>query len=177
MIGMIAMARTSDPRNAMIETLGSRDPNPSLGAEARTFDRLVGTWNADFGFHTNGTVRHKRGQVIFGWILDGRAVQDLWITDPTAGEKERRIGTSLRFFDTDRKQWRVVFVNPQFNYLVFVDGGAVGDRIVLNGTDKNGALIRWSFNDMTPTSFLWRGESSRDGGKTWVLEEEHHMTR
>lgn len=149
-----------------------------MGAEARTFDRLVGTWDCDFSFRgADGSVRHKRGEMLLGWILDGRAVQDVWITYPVEGEKERRIGTSLRYFDTALGQWRVVFLHPQFNYLVTVQGGAVGDRIVLTGVDQDGSQMRWSFNDMQPDSFVWRGETSRDGGKTWVLEEEHHMTR
>ena len=177
-VSLAAWADERDSRDAMISTLGSRDPNPALGAEARTFDRLIGTWDTDFGFHTaDGAFKHKRGQVIFGWVLDGRAVQDLWITYPEAGEKERRIGTSFRFFDTEMKRWRVTFINPQFNYVVSVDGNAVGDRIVLGGVDKDGAKIRWTFQDITPTSFVWHGETSKDGGKTWVLQEEHHMTK
>ena len=162
----------------MIAELASSNPNPSMGTEAGTFDRLVGTWDCDFSFRAaDGQFRHKRGELMFGWILDGRAVQDVWITYPVGGEKERRIGTSLRFFDTELKQWRVVFVNPQFNYLVTVQGGAVGDSIVLMGRDKDGAQIRWSFLNIKSDSFTWHGETSRDGGKTWILEEEHHMTR
>lgn len=165
-------------RGAMIAALGAAHPNPSMGDEARTFDRLVGTWDCDFSFRTpGGAFRHKRGELLVGWILDGRAVQDLWITYPAEGEKERKIGTTVRFFDTALKQWRVVFLNPQFNYLVTVQGGTIGDRIVLTGVDADGAKIRWSFNDVQPDSFVWRGETSRDGGTTWLLEEEHHMKR
>jgi hypothetical protein len=166
----------------MISALASANPHPSLGNEARTFDRLVGTWDCDFGFYLDdGSVRHKRGELLLGWILDGRAVQDVWITYPedgtVDGTKDRTIGTSVRFFDTALKQWRVVFVGPQHNYLVTVQGGSEGDRIVLRGKDADGAQIRWSFNEMKSDSFVWRGEKSRDGGRTWKLEEEHHMTR
>src|SRR6266550_1715208 len=58
-----------------------------------------------------------------------------------------------------------------------MEGGAEDDRIVLRGHDDKGALMRWTFNDIRPDSFVWRGETSHDGGKTWRLEEEHHMTR
>jgi len=177
-LGSGAAASRATPREAMIAALASLHPNPSLGEEARTFDRLVGTWDCDYSFRSpDGTVRHKRGELLFGWILDGRAIQDVWITYPPDGEKERTIGTSVRFFDTALKQWRVVFLPPQFNYLVTVQGGAVGDRIVLTGVDTDGAQIRWSFNDIKTDSFIWRGETSRDGGKTWILDEEHHMKR
>ena len=165
-------------RDAMIAALGSATPHPALGAEARVFDQLVGRWDVDFGFYLrDGTVRHTKGELLLGWILDGRAVQDIWITYPAAGERDRRIGTSIRFFDTGLKRWRVVFVGPQFNYLVTVQGGLEGNRIVLTGADTDGSRIRWSFNDIGPDSFVWRGEKSRDGGTSWTLEEEHHMRR
>ncbi|PYV76515.1 MAG: hypothetical protein DMG96_13795, partial [Acidobacteria bacterium] len=54
--------RDLSPREAMISVLGSPNPNPSLGEEAQTFDRLIGSWDADFGFpQVDGTVRHKKG--------------------------------------------------------------------------------------------------------------------
>ena len=163
----------------MIKVLEASGPHPSLGEQAHVFDRLVGSWDCDYGFHRDdGTVRHSKGELLVGWILDGRAVQDLFITYPANGEKERRIGTTIRFFDTALKQWRIIFISPQFNYVVTVHGGLEGDRIVLRGTDStDGAPIRWSFNDIKPDSFVWRGEKSHDGGKTWKLEEEHHMKR
>jgi hypothetical protein len=165
-------------RDAMIGALGAANPHPSLGHEAQVFDRLVGTWDCDFSFYlSDGSVRHKKGEVLFGWILDGRAVQDIWITYPGDGKQDRGLGTSIRFFDTALHQWRVVFVGPQSNYVVTVQGRSEGKRIVLNGTDTDGAQIRWTFNDIEPDSFVWRGEKSRDGGKSWTLEEEHHMRR
>ena len=176
--GPTQSAVTNDPQRDMIKALEASKPNSSLGEEARVFDPLVGTWDCDYSFHLDdGSTRHKRGEVLFGWVLDGRAVQDIWITYPAEGEKDRRIGTSVRFFDTALKQWRVVFVSPQVNYLITVQGGLEGDRIVLRGVDTDGSPIRWSFNNIKSDSFLWRGEKSYDGGKTWKLEEEHHMKR
>ena len=165
-------------REAMVRVLGSESPNPSLGEEAQTFDRLIGSWEADFSFpQPDGTVRHKKGELHFGWVMDGHAVQDLWIGYPTGEQKERTIGTTFRFFDTKLKQWRIVFINPQYNYVVTTQGGREGDRIVLRGLDSDGLPIRWTFRDITPQCFHWQGEKSHDGGKSWVLEENHHMKR
>jgi hypothetical protein len=170
--------RAPAPREAMVTALASANPNPSMGDEAQTFDRLVGTWDADFTFYRDdGTVFHKKGELLFGWIMDGRAIQDLWIGYPTEDQKERTIGTTIRFFDTALKQWRVVFVNPQFNYVVSTQGGREGGRIVLRGLDSDGLPIRWTFSEMKAASFHWQGEKSRDGGKTWKVEEDHHMKR
>jgi hypothetical protein len=165
-------------REAMINGLGSSDPNPALGDEAQTFDRLVGTWDADFSFpHDDGTVSHKKGEIRFGWVMEGMAIQDLWIGYPSAGQNERSIGTTFRFFDTKLKQWRIVFINPRLNYLVSAQGGRQGDRIVLHGMDTDGLPLRWTFSEITPQSFHWQGEKSHDGGKTWRIEEDHHMKR
>jgi hypothetical protein len=167
----------SDPRREMIAALAAPGPHPSLGAEATAFDRFVGTWDCDYSFHAeDGSVRRSAGELRFGWIIDGRAVQDIWIGYPKESSGERTIGTSVRFFDAKSRTWRVVFVAPTFGLLT-VRGGVEGDRIVFRGQDVDGGLLRWSFNDIKSDSFTWRGEKSRDGGRTWRLEEEHHMKR
>ena len=168
----------TDPRQAMIAALGANGPHPSLAGEARTFDRFVGTWDCDYTFHlADGRVTKKKGDIKFGWVLDGRAVQDIWTTYPTESGKERSSGTSFRFFDAKAGEWHVVFINPQYSYVVNVEGGQEGDRIVLRGADADGSPIRWTFFDMTDKSFSWHGEKSHDGGKTWALEEDHRMRR
>ena len=174
----ITKAQQPDPRQAMVKELSASGPHASLGDEARVFDRLVGTWDCDYGFYAeDGSITHTPGELKFGWIIDGRAIQDIWITYPTKGSMERGIGTSIRFFDSKSKMWRVVFVSPAYGALVIVQGGAEGNRIVLRGVDDERSALRWSFNDIQADSFVWRGEKSRDGGETWRLEEEHRMTR
>jgi len=168
----------SAAREAMIKVLGSANPNPALGDEAQTFDRLVGTWDAEFSFQRHdGTIYHKKGELHFGWVMDGIAIQDLWIGYPSEGQSERNIGTTFRFFDTKQKLWRIVFINPRFNYMVFAQGKREGDRIVFHGGDTDGLPLRWTFSEITSDSFHWQGEKSDDGGKTWKIEEDHHMKR
>ena len=170
--------QTADPRQAMVSALSASSPHPSLGDEARVWDRFVGSWDCDYTFFLeDGSVRHSRGELEFGWVMDGWAIQDIWVTYPKEAGKERGIGTSVRFFDSKSKMWQVVFISPAHNAVLTVRGGIEGDRIVLRGVDDEGSMLRWSFNDIKVDSFNWRGEKSRDGGKTWKLEEEHHMKR
>lgn len=170
---------TGDPRRDMVTTLAAPGPHPSLGERARLFDRFVGTWDADYtGYAEDGSVNRFHGQVIFGWIIDGRALQDVWISYPKDGTAaERRIGTSVRFFDAKAGTWRVAWIAPADGGIVTLAGGAEGERIVLLGRDSDGSSLRWSFNEIRPDTFVWRGEVSRDGGKTWRLAEEHRMRR
>ena len=51
-------------------------------------------------------------------------------------------------------------------------GRKEGSDIVQLGKSPDGNLIRWSFRDITPQSFRWRGEVSVDGGATWRLDVE-----
>lgn len=163
---------------AMIDALGAEGAHPTLGVEARLWDRFVGIWDCEYTFFLDdGTIKHARGELRFGWIIDGRALQDIWISYPNESGKERSIGTSVRFFNSRSKLWRVVFVSPAYGGLITMQGGAEGDRIVLRGVDDEGSILRWSFNEIKESSFIWRGEKSRDDGQTWKLEEEHHMKR
>jgi hypothetical protein len=165
------------PQRDMINVLASPGPHRSLGDEARVFDRFVGTWDCDFTtFSREGKATRTPGQVVFGWIIDGWAMQDVWMSRPDPG-KDRWIGTTVRFFDQNTRKWRVTWISPSVGAVIQLTGGVEGERIILSGLDTDGSLLRWSFNDIQPGSFLWRGENSRDGGKTWWLEEEHRMRR
>jgi len=171
--------RRADPRGDMVAVLPAQAPHPSLGHHADLFGRFVGTWDADYSFIAqDGSVRHSRGEVLFGWILDGYALQDIFLSYPKPGSTdERKMVTGVRFVDPKTDKWTVMFAAPAFGAAIRMEGGAEDDRIVLRGHDDKGALLRWSFNDIRPDSFVWRGETSRDSGKTWRLEEEHHMMR
>jgi hypothetical protein len=160
----------------MIAVLKAAGPHPSLGDQAQTFDRFVGTWDCDYAeFKDDGTTKRTRGQVIFGWILDGRAVQDVWISLAKNGERE--IGTTIRFFDPKTEKWRIVWVDPTSHVIDTLSGGAIDGRIILEGIADDGSLLRWSFNEIRNDSFVWRGEKTRDKGGTWRLTGEYHLKR
>jgi hypothetical protein len=162
----------------MVTVLAAPAPHRSLGRQADLFGRFVGAWDADYSFIAeNGSIRHKRGEVLFGWVLDGHALQDIFLSYPDSSSNERSMVAGIRWVDPVTGRWTLAFVAPTFDAVVRMEGGAEGDRIVLRGKDSKGVLLRWSFNDIQPDSFVWRGESSYDDGKTWRLEEEHHMRR
>jgi hypothetical protein len=168
----------ADPRRDMVDLLAADRPHPSLGPDANLFGRFVGTWDADYSFlAADGTFHHKRGEVRFGWVLDGRALEDIFMTYPDSAGDERKMVAGIRWLNPQTGKWTLGFVAPTFDAVVRMEAGAEGDRIVLRGHDSKGVLLRWSFNDITPNSFVWRGESSYDEGKAWRLEEEHHMRR
>jgi len=175
-------AVSHDPHLDLLDALGASQPHHSLGEAARAFHRFVGTWECHCVFYSaDGKKTELIGEWIFGWILDGRLMQDVLrgypkeLASPTLDDL--RCGTSVRFFDEKAAQWNVCWFGSKNSFVVIVKGGAVGNRIVLEGDDSDGDLIRWSFNDIKAGSFLWRGEKSGDRGKTWRTEQEMFLTR
>jgi hypothetical protein len=144
--------------------------------QARLFDRLAGAWDIDYTtINDDGSRQKTRGQLLVAWVLDGRALQDIWLVFPKPGE-DRFIGTTLRFYDPARKTWRITWVSPIAQAVTLLEGGDESGRIVLHGRGPKGRL-RWTFSDITDEDFAWRGELSTDGGTTWRLREDHRMLR
>ncbi len=143
------------------------------------YDPLLGSWAADVIDHdASGPPRTSTGEWHFGWVLEGRAIQDVWISPPRASRRPgmpalgNRYGTSLRVYDPAADVWHVTWINPVTGVRNTLLGRRHGDEIVQEGTDTDGSLMRWTFSDVTPGSFRWRGESSSDGGRTWRLDAE-----
>jgi hypothetical protein len=149
---------------------------PGEPPAARLFDRVAGSWNVDYmNIAEDGKRDTARGQLLVGWVLDGRALQDVWIQFPKPGQ-DRFIGTTLRFYDPDRKKWRVTWVSAIAKAVCVLEGGEEDGRIALYTEGPKGRT-RWTFSNITDKNFVWQGEISADGGKTWRLYEDHRMYR
>lgn len=159
--------------------LEATGPNPSLGDQAKLLGRLVGTWDVEYAdFKKDGTTLHRTGKFIVGWIMDGRAVQDLWIVDPWGTHKDREVYTDVHYFDMKSRTWHTAFVDPQDGSVARFTARELGsDGFVLESNEIGSGDTRWSFNEIRPDSFIYRDEGSSDGGKTWKLRSEYHMTR
>jgi hypothetical protein len=175
--GTLAHPTASVPVNTdMIRHLAATGPQEKMPQSA-LFGRFVGTWDVSYEIYDkDGSMRRNRGQVIFGWILDGWALQEIWTSDAHDNEP-KPFGTSIRFYDSKRQRWTEVWIYPTQGMTTIMSGGEVEGRIVLTGRDAAGAMLRWSFNDIQADSFVWRGELSNDEGKTWRLQGENHIHR
>src|SRR5437868_11901434 len=57
---------SSSAPGAMINVLASGGPHPSLGEEAQTFDRFVGTWDGEFtSYRDGGKIYHRKRGTAF----------------------------------------------------------------------------------------------------------------
>jgi hypothetical protein len=163
---------------AMLDALRATGPLPEYGDRMHAFGQLVGEWEIeDTHFHPDGTPRTTRvGEWLFGWVLEGRAIQDVILSPPRDQQGDGRsptyeYGTTLRFYDPSIDAWHVAFVAPVSQTVVQLLARVEGDDIVQTGTTPDGKLRRWVFSEISRDSFLWRGNESTDGG-SWLLEEE-----
>ena len=126
---------------------------------------LVGDWTMDATVYADDGTRHEaKGSVHAGWVLAGRAVQDVWILPGFFH------GTTLRVYDPNLDAWHILWSDPVKQYFSRQIGRALGADIVQEGHNDAGEATRWSFTERTKDSFCWLGEVSRDGGATWRLQ-------
>jgi len=160
------------------------DPSPDLKEAADALGWLVGGWAADVAdYSDDGRVRRSLGEWWFSWVLEGRAIQDVWISPPRAergkprspAAADDRYGTTIRCYDAKADLWRIAWINPVSGAFNQLSGGRQGDRIVLEGS-VDGTPIRWSFNDIRADSFVWRGEAKAASGD-WRLGSEFRLKR
>ena len=71
---------TAGERSEMLDALRASGPRIVAGEDptARSFDRFAGAWDIDYcNIRDDGSRENTRGQLLAGWILDGRALQDV----------------------------------------------------------------------------------------------------
>jgi hypothetical protein len=160
--------------------LAADAPFPAQKEKLALFGQFIGDWAIVEARYpqAHGTPLTRRGEVHFGWILDGRAVQDVWMAYDNKEGRAVPIGTTIRFYDPKIDAWHSVWLNPVGSYLQQFLARKVGEEIVLEGkTVEDGFPERWIFSDITPDSFRWHAEETHDGGKTWILTEEMQIRR
>jgi hypothetical protein len=172
-------AAATKPALELSAAMAAASAHPSVGDQAQIFGRLVGAWDVEYmDIVKNGKKLERTGLFIAGWVMDGRAIQDLWVVDPSPGHAEREVYSDLRYFVPKTRSWTSIFVDPEHASMARFSGDAAADgRIVLHTSDLGSKENRWSFDDIQPNSFVFRDEASADDGKTWKLLAEYHMTR
>lgn len=135
------------------------------------FGQFVGSWEFDgVGYNADGTRSTDKGEIHFAWVLQGRAIQDLWIERKISDGRSKVYGTTMRFYDPSIDAWRNSWTEPNYGAVTLLIGRKVGDEIVLEGKDAAGVSIHWIFSEIKQNSFHWRGEKFM--GDSWKIYEE-----
>ncbi|RRD02385.1 hypothetical protein [Prevotella sp. OH937_COT-195] len=151
-----------------IRALCSNARNEQILAEYDYFGGLIGEWDIVWNDHLEDVEpRQVKGEWIFSRVLDGTAVQDLFIV-PSRSERLRdkqpdaEYGTTLRIFNPKTMAWDIFY-------------GCMGEAIRLTACKMNNDIIltenttkkmRYVFSDITSSAFRWRKERMNEN-KEW----------
>jgi hypothetical protein len=176
----MAAHQTAERVDARSTLLAAPDRSPEIPGSADAYGWLVGSWELDVRVYwaTDVAARGIKGEAHFGWALEGRAIQDVWIM-PRLAERTARLdkqmnmyGTTLRVWDPSIQAWHITWTNPAGDHHERQIGRRIGKDVVQIGTRPDGTTTRWMFSEITPDSFHWTGEALNPDGQTWRLEGE-----
>ena len=133
----------------------------------------------------DGTTHRGSGEIHAGWVLQGRAIQDVWMI-PRLRERKAGIeqlpgagnwyGTTLRIYDTALDAWRILWSDPATNFFSQQIARAEGHDVVQTGPDPRGGSMRWTFREIGADSFHWTAERAADD-RSWEREVDIHARR
>jgi hypothetical protein len=159
--------------SAFLDALHAEGPAADRAGKMALYGRFVGSWDLDVTEFKDGGTTRRPGEWHFGWALEGRAIQDVWIVPPR-GQRQgdaialsNRYGTTLRVYDPAIDAWHIQWTDPVGQTYLSMIGRAEGNDIVQLGRNAAGHVIRWGFYAIRPDSFLWRGEASVDNEASW----------
>ena len=168
-----------------LDALGAAGPAAERAGKMDLYGRFVGSWELDVMQRADdGTERRRKGEWHFGWVLEGRAIQDVWIVPPR-GESRRgnaaanvnSYGTTLRVYDPRMDAWQIQWTDPVTQNFLQMIGRPDGNDIVQLGARPDGRKIRWRFSEITANSFRWTGEIADDDGANWRLQVDFAARR
>jgi hypothetical protein len=178
--GVIMTTATATPVG-LYGLLAASGRSPEIPEAADAYGWLVGSWELECHRYAGVEVRIA-GEARFDWVLEGRAVQDVWImprrsAGGTPGPANNMYGTTLRVWEPSVQAWRITWTNPVSGHREEQIGRWSGKEVVQIGARRDGTPTRWRFTEITPDSFHWLGEALQPDGVKWRLEGEFRATR
>ncbi len=157
---------------SFIRVLPATGPAEDRAAKMDLYGQFIGDWTMDATLYADdGSHRETNGTIHFGWVLEGRAIQDVWILPGVFHV------TTLRTYDPNLDAWHILWSDPVKQYFTRQIGRADGPNIVQLGHSDTGEATRWRFVDITSDFFCWLGERSADNGATWQLQARFLVRR
>jgi hypothetical protein len=171
--------------SGFLSLLSAPRRSPEIPESADAYGWLVGSWELDVLHyravdHSSETIK---AEAHFSWVLEGRAIQDVWIMPSLSVRShdshrtENMYGTTLRIWDPAIQAWRIRWINPVSGHEERQTGRKVGEEIVQIGARLDGTPTRWRFTEIERDSFHWIGEALESDGKTWKTEGEFRARR
>jgi hypothetical protein len=182
---------SSDP---MLDALHAEGPAPDRAESMMLYGQFIGSWegkarsknfevdsNGELHFDMNSPYSETSLEIHFSWALQGRAIQDVWITPVRKEVKDESkfimYGTTLRIYDPEKDCWYITFIDPfttqSYHRMI---ARKVGNDIVQELRNGN-KIVQWNYTDITDNSFHWMWKESEDNGKNWNMQAEFFLKR
>jgi hypothetical protein len=158
---------------SFIDALHADGPAPDRADRMGLYGWLIGAWEMDVHVHLANDAEYRgKGEIHFGWVLEGRAIQDVWIT-PSRDQRDDPIaaaanfyGSTFRIYDPALDAWHIFWLDPVKQFYSRMIGRAAGndiEQLTVNETPQR----RWRFTDITPNGFHWTADVDEgEGGAT-----------
>ncbi len=151
--------------------------------QMKEFDFFIGHWDVAIeNFNPDGSVASEEQAVwVAKYINGGRMVLDEF-TRITSDGVETSHSVTLRTFCTDTDQWEMTFLfslqkeQPLSFRGRFIDSEGRFQTVV-KLSDELMMTGNITFCDIQQNSFVWRLETSLDGGETWFPGQTSIVTR
>lgn len=134
---------------AFVDALVSAGPASEFAEIDGIFGFLIGSWDIEAILHgADGRIQRSRGEIHGSWVLQRRAIQDLFIfprrADPASGVPTQgdRYVTTIRTYDWTLQAWRVNFINPA--------AGETSARLIAR---RSGRSLKWRGRSQTARPF------------------------
>jgi len=154
----MAASRSTHPttpelvNSSFAQVLHADGPDAARAIELALYAWLVGRWDMDVTtILEDGTTHQGRGEIHAGWVLQGLALQDVWMI-PRLQDRRPGIeplpgagnwyGTTLRIYDPEHGSWRILWNDPATGFFTQQIGRARGRDIVQTGPDPRGGSMR-----------------------------------
>src|SRR5687767_15273675 len=126
--------------SSFAQVLHASGPDMARATELMLYSWIVGRWEMDVTtILEDGTTHQGRGEIHAGWVLQGRAIQDVWMI-PRLRDRKSDVeqlpcagnwyGTTLRIYDPTLDAWRILWNDPATNFFTQQTGRARGQDIV-----------------------------------------------
>ena len=106
---------------SFLDALAADGPAADRAGKMKLYGWLIGSWTMDATMHLDSGDTHRGlGEIHFGWVLEGRAIQDVWILPGVF------YGTTLRVYDPAIDAWHILWGDPLRQFYTRQIGRAQG---------------------------------------------------
>lgn len=142
------------------------------------FGSLIGEWDFEWvDNHGTEKERHIKGEWIFSWVLEGTAIQDIFIC-PSREERKKgnwpdaEFGMTIRIYNPKSQAWDIFYGCT--GEATRLEARKDGESVVL--MEITSQKMKWVFSEITDNSFRWERIGTHDG-ITWKMQAELFASR